>query len=202
MDNSTENTDASSVFRNKYSDYSDDRIKEILKNHKDYQPPAVSAAVQIAIERELIHSEQDLMAPEFQSAIPHGVSVFPVITNSYYYKRIVSSIFRVLFILGIIPIVFGIMKYADGKINLSVFALILGSVWLLLTYLLLRTRRILILLLQMNMFFLTIIAIGNSLINQEVFHRTDFVMLVIGSVVSLYLMGYLKKLIETKPEEI
>ena len=202
MENSTENTDASSVFKEKYSAYSDDRIKEILKNHKDYRQPAVNAAVQIAIERQLIHSEQDLMAPEFQSVIPQGVSVFPVITNSYYYKRIVSSIFRVLFILGIIPIIFGVMKYADGKINLSVFALIIGSVWLLLTYLLLRTRRILILVLQMNMLILTIIGIGYSLIKQEVFHRTDFVMLVIGSMVSLYLMLYLKKLIQTKPDEL
>jgi CHASE2 domain-containing sensor protein len=94
------------------------------------------------------------------------------------------------------------MKYADDKINLSVFALIIGSVWILLTYFLLRTKKILILVLQINILILTIIGIGYSLIKQEVFHRIDFVMLVIGSLVSLYLIFYLKKLIQTKPDDL
>ena len=189
-------------FQERYSDYSDNQIMEILKKNKDYKESAVSAAVQIAIERQLIHSEQDLMAPEFQSVTPGGVKIFPVITNPYHYKKTVASIFRVLFIVGFMPLIFGVMKYAEGKINITVFALIIGSVWLLLTYFLLRTKRILILVLQTNMLILTSIGIGYTLINQEVFHRVDMVMLVIGSLITIYLMLYLKKLIQSNPGDL
>lgn len=202
MRKSNENTGKTMSFQERYSDYSDNQIMEILKNHKDYKESAVSAAVQIAIERQLIHSEQDLMAPEFQSVTPVGVKIFPVITNSYYYKKTVASIFRVLFIVGIMPLIFGLMKYAEGKITMTINALIIGSVWLLMTYFLQRTKRILILVLQLNMLILTSIGIGYSLVNQEVFHRVDMAILIIGFFISLYLLLYLKKLIQTKPNDL
>ncbi len=202
MDNSTENTDRTAGFHERYLSYTYIQIKEILENHKDYQEPAVTAAVQIAIERRLINSEQDLFAPEFQSATPHGVKIFPVITNSYYYKKTVASIFRVLFIVGIMPLIFGLMKYAEGKITMTITALIVGSVWLLLTFFLLRTKRIQIIFLQLILLVLTISSIAYSLIVQEVFHRVDMAILIIGFFISLYLLLYLKKLIQTKPDDL
>ena len=202
MDNSTENTDRTTVFHERYLSYTDIQIKQILKNHKDYQEPAVAAAVQIAIERQLINSEQDLFAPEFQLATPHGVKVFPVITNPYYYKKIVASIFRVLFIVGLIPLIFGVIKYAEGKINITIPAIVISSVWIVLTFLLLRTKKIQILILQFVILLFAILSIAYSLIIQEVFHRVDMFMLVIGSLITIYMMLYLKKLIQTKPDDL
>ena len=202
MDKSIDDTDVIESFKNRYSSYTDVQIKVILKNHKDYQESAVAAAIQIAIERQLIHSEQDLMAPEFQSVTTEGVKVFPVITNPYYYKKIVASIFRVLFIVGLIPLIFGVMKYAEGKINMTIPSIIVSSVWMLLTFLLWRTKRILILILQFVVLLFTIFSIAYSLINQEVFHKVDAIMLVIGSLITIYMMLYLKKLIQTKPDDL
>jgi len=202
MGNSNENTGKTMSFQERYSGYSDNHIMDILKNHKDYKESAVSAAVQIAIERQLIHSEQDLMAPEFQSVTPDRVKVFPVITNSFHYKKIVSSIFRVLFIVGFIPLIFGIMKYAEGKINITIPAIVVSLVWILLTFLLMRTKRILILILQFILLIFTISSIAYYLIIQEVFRRVDMAILVIGSLITIYMLLYLKKLIQTEPDDL
>jgi hypothetical protein len=202
MGNSNENTGKTMSFQERYSGYSDNHIMEILKNHKDYKESAVSAAVQIAIERQLIHSEQDLIAPEFQSVTPSGVKLFPVISNPYHYKKTVASIFRVLFMVGLIPLIFGIMKYAEGKINMTIPALVVSLGWMLLSFLLLRTKRILILIIQFIILIFTISSIAYYLIIQEVFPKIDMVMLAIGSLITIYLILYLKKLIQTKPDDL
>ncbi|HEX7584413.1 MAG TPA: hypothetical protein VF373_06965 [Prolixibacteraceae bacterium] len=202
MDNSTQNAGGTMSFQERYSGYSDNQILEILKNHKNYQEAAVSAAVQIAIERQLIHSEQDLMAPEYQSGKPEGSKAFPEITNPYHYQKVVSSIFRILFIVGIIPIAFGIIKYAGGQINMAFPSISAGLIWMLLTFWLLKTRKIAIVLSQIVLLAMVIFGTGYLLITPKIFHLVDLVILIIGSFITLYLLLYLKKLIQTKPEDL
>lgn len=95
MDSNEQEPDGLSRFYERYTDYTDSQIKAILKNHRNYQEPAIGAAVKIAIERQLIHTEQDLLGPEYQSAPSAGLSVFPEITDAYQYKKVIASIFRV-----------------------------------------------------------------------------------------------------------
>lgn len=202
MNNSDQNTDAPSSFYEKYSAFSDQQIKEILRNHKNYQEPAVAAAVKIAIERELIQSEQDLFAPEYQSESVSGSSVFPKITNAYYYKKVVASIFRILFFVSFLPIIFGLMKYAEGQLNMAFLCVGVGFIWLILTFLLYKTKKIFIANLQIFLLILVFVGLGYRLSIQDVFKVTDMIILVIGTSLILYFLFYLGKLIQAKPDPL
>jgi hypothetical protein len=202
MNNSDKNTDGAISFYERYSTFSDNQIKEILKNHKNYQELAVAAAVKIAIERELIHSEQDLLAPEYQLDRTTGFSMFPEITNAYQYKKVVSSIFRVLFILSFLPIVFGVMKYAEGQLNMTFLGLGIGIIWLILTYTLYKTKKPIIVFIQVLVIIFVFLGLCYRLLFQEVFHLMDMVMLLIGTILPFYFLLYLKKLLQTKPDSL
>ena len=202
MNNSDQETGIPISFYERYAGYSDQQIKEILKNHKNYQEAAVNAAVKIAIERELIHTEQDLMAPEYQSISPEKWTLFPPISIAHHYKRLVASIFRILFITSLIPIIFGILKYAEGQMSLTFLGVGLGLTWLALTFILLKTRKLIILLFQVALLLLAFIFLGNRILSQEVLLVTDIAFLVAGVLLLLYLLLYLKKLIQTEPDEL
>ena len=202
MNNSDKNTDGTIGFYERYSTFSDNQIKEILRNHKNYQGLAVVAAVKIAIEREIIHSEQDLLAPEYQLDRTSGFSMFPEISDAYQYKKMVASIFRVLFFLSVIPIVFGVMKYAEGQLNMAFLGLGAGFTWLILTYILFKTKKLLVVSLQVLMIVFVFCGLCYRLLFQEVFHTMDMVMLIIGTVLPFYFLLCLKKLIQTKPDPL
>ncbi|HAH23042.1 MAG TPA: hypothetical protein DCL77_04645 [Prolixibacteraceae bacterium] len=202
MNNSEQHMDKASRFYERYADFSNQQIKDILKNHKDYQESAVTAAVKIAIERELIHTEQDLLGPEYQSQMSYKWSVFPEIHNAYLYKRVRASIFRVLFFASLIPTIYGVMKYAEGQFNMTYLGVGAGLTWFLLTFILFKTEKLVVLFLQVVMIILVFFILGYWLLSQHYFQTTDIAVLVIGTMVLLYLLFYLKKLIQTKPEEI
>jgi len=200
MNNSDQNADGPLGFYERYSGLSDRQIKEILKNHKNYREPAVTAAVKIAIERGLIHSDQDLLAPEYQSKPSAGLSIFPEITDAYQYKKVVASIFRVLYFVSLLPIIYGVLKYAEGQLYMTFAGVILGLVWLILTYLFFKTERIMVATIQIILLIFVLFGIGFYIIDQETLQVTDLVILVSGTLITLYLLLFLKKLIQTKPD--
>ena len=189
-------------FYERYAGFTDQQIKEILKNHKNYQQAAVTAAVKIAIERKLIHTEQDLMAPEYQITPSGSRTFFPPIPIAHHYKKLVASIFRVLFIASFIPIIFGIMKYAEGQLNMTYMGVGLGLTWLILTFILLKTKKLIFLFGQVVLLILVSIIIGYRLFSQKYIETTDVVVWVTGTLLLLYFLFYLKKLIQTKPDEL
>ncbi|MDP2890616.1 MAG: hypothetical protein Q8P34_16840 [Bacteroidota bacterium] len=199
MNNNEQEPDSPGSFYERYADYSDSQIKAILKNHRNYQEPAVGAAVKIAIERQLIHTEQDLLGPEYQSAPSAGLSVFPEITDAYQYKKVVASIFRVLFFMALIPIIFGALKYSEDQLNMTYIGAGIGIVWAILTFLLLKTERMLIANIQIILLILALFIIGYRLLLQPTVQVTDLITLVIGTLLSLYFLLYLKQLIKSKP---
>ena len=81
-------------FYERYSNYTDTQILEILRNQKGYQEGALNAAVKIAVERQLIHSEQDLLSPEFQKSKNTNLTLFHQMTSSYNHQRLIGSTFR------------------------------------------------------------------------------------------------------------
>jgi len=202
MNNSDQGSDSPISFYERYAGFSDQQIKDVLKNHKNYQEKAVNAAIKIAIERELIHSEQDLLAPEYQSPASVGLSIFPEITNVYQYKKIVASIFRILFFASLIPISFGVIKYADDQLNMTFLGVGIGLIWLILTFTLFKTRKLIILFLQVLFLMLLFLGLGYRLFHQETYRVTDIAVLFIGTILLLYMLLYLKKLIQTKPDQL
>jgi len=105
----------------------DDEILDILKKRKYYQSEAVDIAVEEALERKLIHSEQDLVTSEFR-AEPLKRSLFPTIENEKNRKKIRKSLGRSLLLAGLLPLIFGFKQFNTGNtaegIGLFVFALI------------------------------------------------------------------------------
>lgn len=200
MNNSDQDIDGPISFYERYADYTDQQIKEILRNHKNYQEKAVAAAVKIAIERELIHNEQDLMAPEYQVSASEGWTLFPEINNAFHHKKMVNSIFRILFFASLLPIVYGMMKYSEGLLPMTYLGVGMGLVWLALTIILLKTEKLVVLFLQVLILLFVFGFVGNQLFRHHLVQSSDVLIWVIGTMVLLYLLLYLRKLIQTKPE--
>ena len=202
MDNSDYDPETRDLFYVRYTQYSDLQIKDILKNHKDYQEAAVTAAIKIAIERELIHSDQDLMAPEYQTKTVRKPTAFPVISDTFHYRKITKSIFRILFLVSLIPIIFGIIKYSERQLPMTYLSIGIGLSWLGLTYALMKTRKLVIIFIQILCILPLSVIFGMRLTKYEIFPFTDMLVLIIITVLVIYFLLYLRKLIITDPEQV
>jgi len=202
MSNSGQENNNISSFYERYSGYTDGQIMNILRNQKDYQEKARNAAVKIALERQLIHSEQDLLSPEYQKGKDAKFSFFPVMPNVYYYNRLISSIFRFLVIFSFLPVVYGILKYSEGNSQQAILGVGIGAVWFLFVSLYKRSKRIVFLILLMLVLAFSGVATGFKLAAQSHVLVTDIVMLLIGLILPAYFLLYAKKLTENKPEDL
>ncbi|MEN8116374.1 MAG: hypothetical protein ABFS16_05315 [Bacteroidota bacterium] len=121
-----------SDFKRDIPEYCDEAILDILKKRDHYQPEAAQLAIQEAIKRGLINSEQDLFAEEYQIQ-PLRFSVFPIIEDEKNRNRIRRSIARVLVICGALPTVWGIVKLNENEIIEGSLVLLFGLLWIYLT---------------------------------------------------------------------
>lgn len=195
MDNfDQETTDKMNLYE-RYSNYTDSQILEILKRHKDYQEAAVDLAVKIAIERQLINSGQDLLAPEFQNRKSSGFSLFPEISSGYHRERLIGSIFRFLYLVSLLPLAYGILNYAKGEMLQTLLGVGVGLIWFLLGLLLDKTRKLVVFVPLFVLLFSVSLIIGIKIFEKEPLLLLDFAMLLIGTLLPFYLLLYLKKLI-------
>ena len=118
-----------SDFRTLFPQYNDEEIINVLKKRKQYQKEAAEFAIEEAIKRGLIHSEQDLFAEEFQEKVAI-FSIFPTIENDRNRTKIRKSVARILLILGSIPVVWGAIRIVDSNILEGILLIILGSIWI------------------------------------------------------------------------
>ena len=195
MDNSDHETSVKMNLYERYSTYTDIQIVEILRKHKDYQETAVDAAVKIAIERKLINSEQDLLAPEYQNTKSSGFTLFPEINNEYHLQRLIGSIFRFLYLLALLPVIYGILNYAKGELNQTFLGIGVGLIWFFLAIVLNRTRNSFVFNFLFVLLFVVSAITGYIILKQPTFQILDLVMLLVGTLLPLYLLLYLRKLI-------
>jgi hypothetical protein len=189
-------------FYERYSNYTDTQILEILRNQKGYQEAARNAAVKIAVERQLIHSEQDLLSPEFQKTKNTGLTLFPQMTSFYFHQRLLGSIFRFFYIMSLLPVVYGFLKYAEGYINQTILGLSVGIVWFLLILLLKKTEKLVILLPLFGILVFVGASVSFKIAANHPVRILDFVVLIIGMLLSAYFLILVKKLLQNKPENI
>ncbi len=100
-------------FREKIANCNDDELKLILRRRKYYQPEASAFAIEEAIRRGLINSENELSSEDFRQE-DLGFRFFPPIQNPKIQTRVRRSIARSLVIAGIIPVVYGFMEMNRG----------------------------------------------------------------------------------------
>lgn len=199
MGNSNQVNSSSINFYERYSGHTDAQILEILKNQKDYQENARNAAVKIAIERQLIHSEQDLLAPEFQNSRNTRLTLFPQTTTAYHYQRLVGSIFRFLYVLSFPPIVYGFLKYAEGYIDQTILGVGIGLAWFLLVVLFKKSEKPVILFPLFGILIFVGATVSIKIAESHPIRILDFVILIIGMLLSSYFLILAKKLIQNKP---
>lgn len=101
-------------FATQIPEYSDGEILEILKKRSHYQPEAARLAIDEALKRKLIFSEDDLLAREYRPK-PLRKTLFPKIEDKTQKQKISRSISRGLLITGVIPIIFGLLKFNQGN---------------------------------------------------------------------------------------
>ena len=195
-----ENRNNMSGFYERYSNFTDIQILEILKNQKDYQESARNAAIQIAVERQLIHSEQDLLAPEFQSSKDTKLPLFPPAPNVYHYNRLVGSIFRFLLIFSLLPVVYGVLKYSEGQIDQAILGIGIGAIWFLGVTLFKTSKKVVFFILLLVLLILSGALTGLKLIGQDHLKVLDIIMFVIGLLLPAYFLFYAKKLTVNKPK--
>jgi len=116
-------------FSVKYAEYSDSEIIGILKKRNHYQNEAEKAAINEALKRGLIHSEQDLFKEEFREE-KQGFSFFPYIENEKARTKTRKSIARSLLIVGAIPTVWGVYKIYLTQMFEGGILLSLGLLWM------------------------------------------------------------------------
>uniref|UniRef100_UPI0032165B48 hypothetical protein n=1 Tax=uncultured Draconibacterium sp. TaxID=1573823 RepID=UPI0032165B48 len=122
-------TNKDSDFRKTISEYPDEKIVEILKQRDHYQPEAAKLAIEEAIKRGIIFSEQDLFSDEFKVE-ELDRSLFPKIKDARIEKRIRRSIARSLVICGIMPVVFGLLQSNKGHRIEGSLILLFGLLWI------------------------------------------------------------------------
>jgi hypothetical protein len=116
-------------FRQIIAGYTDEEIRKVLKKRKLYQKEAADFAIQEAIRRGLIYSEQDLFAAEFKHE-PEKFSIFPIIENEKTRSKFKKSIARSLLILGALPLVLGGIKIFERQSLEGIVIFIFGVAWI------------------------------------------------------------------------
>jgi len=182
------------AFLARYSDISDENLLDILRNQTDYQKNARDAAMEIAIDRGLIHSEDDLLAKEFQQSNYSGNKVFPSSNNEIQAQRVSSSVFRILFIIAIIPFIFTFIKSSGGQLNQAIGAGIIGAFWLAFVFLFKKSG------LQIYLYalFVLLLVVASfsmfQIIARKPLKIADLFVLVLGTILVTYFLIFAKQL--------
>jgi hypothetical protein len=116
-------------LREKMTHYTDQEVIEILRKRKSYEPEAARIATDEAIRRNLIHSEQDLFSTKF-SEQPSSLTLFPCPEKLESRDKIIRSISRMLMLTGVIPAIFGVLKFPAGKYPEGIAMLAAGLLWI------------------------------------------------------------------------
>jgi hypothetical protein len=120
-------------FGETMSRLNDEQLREVLKKKSLYQKEAVKIAVQEAISRKIIRSEEDLSGPRFRPE-PLKSGLFPGINSSETGSKIRKSIGRSLLIAGLVPVIWGVVQINAGEIPEGLMVLLFGVTWMSLSF--------------------------------------------------------------------
>lgn len=135
---------------------SDEEILNILKKRKHYQSEAAELAIQEAIKRGIIYSEQDLFSGKFQET-PSKFTMFPIIEESKTRNKIRKSIARILIIVGAVPAVWGILKIIEDNFFEGLLLTLFGGIWIFAAVQLMRTFKSIMVNLLLIMLFASVV---------------------------------------------
>jgi len=186
-------TEQNNGFEQLMGNMEDEQLETVLQKRSHYQERAVEAAVREAIRRGLIHSEEDLLAPEFRPK-PLKTKLFPDIENEKVRNKIRKSIARGLLIAGILPLIWGVVKLNTGFRNEGLVVLVFGLLWMgiassLIRQMLLNSVKILYALIVFSLAYT-----GRLLLSQPVVEFMDAFIIAVLYMLIFYGLTYLWRL--------
>lgn len=184
-----ENTD----FRKDIPEYSDEQITEVLKLRDHYQPEAARLAIDEALRRGIIHTEQDLLAEAYRCE-PIKFSLFPNIKREKNREKIRKSIARSLVVCSVLPIVFGLIELNRNNLIEGSVVLFFGFIWLFCASQLIRTFHLIFVRGLMIETILAALFIGYKIISKATFIFMDFFFLIVFCGLTLYGLIFMLKI--------
>lgn len=124
-------------FDEKMQELEDEQLRKVLKRRKLYQEEAAKAAINEAIRRDIISSEEDLHAPDYRHE-PLKPRLFPLIENPRNRFRIRRSVSRGLLLAGLLPVIWGMVRYNAGVAVEGLLLIGFGVLWMALAASLIR----------------------------------------------------------------
>jgi|WetSurMetagenome_2_1015567.scaffolds.fasta_scaffold56251_3 hypothetical protein len=137
-------------FSEKIAGCTDDEVIEILKKRSYYNPVAAEIAIREAIKRGLINSEDDLLAEEYRVK-PLRFSLFPAATNQEVKVKLIKSLSRGILLAGLLPTALGVYKFTAKHFIEASFLFLVGAIWVVTSFLLLKYKRKSLVYLPMSM---------------------------------------------------
>ncbi len=180
-------------FKQIISGYTNQEIRTVLKKRKLYQKEAADFAVQEAIRRGIIHSEQDLIASEFRYS-EDKFSIFPVVENEKAKSRFKKSIGRSLLVLGVLPLIFGGIKIFDTQSVEGILMFVFGAIWILFSFKLMRAVNTRLIYGMFLLVAITAVFIVNSMLSNKSLNAMDILITLISMGFITYGIGFLRKL--------
>jgi len=122
-------TEQKTDFAETMAELSNEQLIEVLKKRNLYQEAAAKQAIHEAIERGIIHSEEDLFGPEFREKKLRG-QLFPEIESEKIRNKIRRSISRGLFLAGSLPAILGVIRLTRGNQSEGILLFVFAAIWL------------------------------------------------------------------------
>ena len=119
--------------------YSEEELLNVLRKRSYYTKEAADLAIQEAIKRGIINSEQDLFSEKFKEE-KLQFSWFPVPQNKEARHKLRRSIIRSMVGAGLIPLVFGAYQIYRGYGEHNEIYVTFGLLWIVLSILLKRNK--------------------------------------------------------------
>jgi len=175
--------------------YTDDELRKVLKKRKLYRKEAADFAIQEAIKRGLIYSEQDLFAKEYNDE-PEKFSIFPTIENEKARAKFKKSISRSLLILGVLPMVWGGFKIYETQSWEGILIFVFGASLSLTSFQIMRSAKLNPKLIYF-LFLLAFLAFGyliKEFISSHYINTIDLLISAIAVGFVFYAIGFLGKM--------
>jgi hypothetical protein len=160
-----------------------------LKKRKGYEPDAEQIIIREAIRRGLIHSGEDLNSPEFN---PPSVrfTIFPNPESEISRGKIIKSLMRSVMIPGVIPVYYGILKFAIPKYLEGAALISVGIFWILMALLVTMKSERRLIFPMLFFLILSMVYAGRIIFAHNHLRWTDILVPVVLYIFALYSLIY------------
>ncbi len=185
--------DSEREFEKIIAGYSDNELRTVLKKRSHYRKEAADFAIQEAIRRGLIYSEQDLFASEYKLE-KEKFSVFPNIDNEKIRNKYKKSISRSLMLLGVVPLILGGIKIFKTQSIEGILIFVFGAVWSFSSFKLMQAINIKLINLLILLYVVAVAYLVKTIIEVHFLSTIDILVMLMAVLSVLYGIGFLRSL--------